>query len=170
MSTQPAWNAQEPGGGENPVWETQVRAAYDALLDAWNRRSAEDFAALFAPDGNVVGFDGTPVDGKTEIEAHLRQIFESHQTAAYVGKIREVRLLTDDIVFLRAVAGMVPPGGTDLNPDANAVQSLVAVRRNAQWRIALYHNTPAAFHGRPEASQALTDELRQLLTHRGTAD
>jgi uncharacterized protein (TIGR02246 family) len=110
-----------------------------------------------------VGFDGSPIDGKAEIETHLTQIFGSHSTASYLGKIREVRLLTDEVALLRAVAGMVPPGGTDLNPDVNAVQSLVAVRRNAEWRIALYQNTPAAFHGRPEASQALTDELRQLL-------
>ena len=31
------------------------------------------------------------------------------------------------------------------------------------WRIALYQNTPAQFHGRPELSRALTEELRQLL-------
>ena len=163
MSAQPAWNRQEPGGGEAPIGEVQVRALYQSLLDAWNRHSAEDFATLFMPDGNVVGFDGSPIDGKSEIESHLRQIFTSHETAAYVGKVREVRLLTDDVALLRSVAGMVPPGGTDLNPGVNAVQSLVAVRSNAQWRIALFQNTPAAFHGRPEASQALTDELRELL-------
>ena len=63
--------------------------------------------------------------------------------------------------MLRAVAGMVPAGQDDLLPALNAVQSLVAVQREGQWRIALFQNTPAAFHGRPEAVEALTEELRQ---------
>jgi len=28
------------------------------------------------------------------------------------------------------------------------------------WRIALFQNTPAAFHGRPEAAKKLSAELR----------
>jgi hypothetical protein len=36
------------------------------------------------------------------------------------------------------------------------MQSLVAQRDDNGWRVVLYHNTPAAFHGRPEASEAMT--------------
>jgi uncharacterized protein (TIGR02246 family) len=77
--------------------------------------------------------------------------------------VREVRFLTPDVAVLRAVAGLVPAGTRDLNPDLNAVQSLVAARHGGQWRVELYQNTPAAFHGRPEESAALTAELRALL-------
>jgi hypothetical protein len=41
--------------------------------------------------------------------------------------------------------------------------ALVAVRGDDRWRIAVYQNTPAAFRGRPDLSQALTEELRRLL-------
>lgn len=58
---------------------------------------------------------------------------------------------------------MVPPGGSDINPAVNAIQSLVAVRREDLWRIALFQTTPAAFHGRPELSEQLTSELRREL-------
>lgn len=143
--------------------EIQIRALYSQILACWNRRSAEELAALFAGDANVVGFDGSPLDGRAAIEAEMRRIFAHHQTAAYVGKIREVRLLTADVAILRAVAGMVPPGQTDINPAVNAIQTLVAVVRDGAWRIALYQNTPAQFHGRPELAQQLTEELRQLL-------
>jgi uncharacterized protein (TIGR02246 family) len=74
-----------------------------------------------------------------------------------------VRFLTPEVAVLRAVSGLVPPGQPDLNPAANAVQALIAVRQEDQWRIALYQNTPAQFHGRPELAQQLTDELRKLL-------
>ena len=143
--------------------EIEVRTLYGQLLDSWNRRNAGDFAALCAEDGNLVGFDGSPLNGRAEIESSIRQIFADHLTAAYVGKIREVRFLTPEVAILRAVACMVPPGQSDLNPAVNTVQTLVAAKRAGQWRIALFQNTPAQFHGRPELAQELTEELRQLL-------
>ena len=140
-----------------------VRALYQQLLDSWNKRHAGEMAALFAEDGNLIGFDGSQVNGRAEIEAHLSPIFAVHPTSAYIGKVREMRLLAPEVALLRAVAGMVPPGGADINPAVNAIQTLVTVKREGKWRIALFQNTPAQFHGRPELAQQLTEELRQLL-------
>jgi hypothetical protein len=58
---------------------------------------------------------------------------------------------------------MAPPGKDDINPEVNAVQSMVAARRGGKWEIALFQNTPAAFHDRPELSKKLTGELRAVL-------
>ncbi len=143
--------------------EHAVSSLYRALLDCWNRRNAHDFAALCATDGNLVGFDGSHLNGRTEIESVLHQIFAHHQTSSYVGKVKEVRFLSPDVAVLRAVAGMVPPGQSDINPAVNAVQTLVAAKQEGRWRIAVFQNTPAAFHGRPELSEQLTEELRQVL-------
>ena len=149
---------------ESPsVDEMEVNALFRQLMDNWNKRLAEDFARLFEKESNLIGFDGSQINGRAEIGAHLSQIFTDHQTAAYVWKIRGTRFLTPEVAILRAVAGMVSPGQKDLNPAVNAVQTLVAVKREGRWRIALYQNTPAQFHGRPELSQQLTEELRQLL-------
>lgn len=140
-----------------------ITTLYQRLLDTWNQRDAVAYAALFDEDATVVGFDGSAMNGREEIEATLRQIFADHVTAAYVGKVRGVRLLASGVAILRAVVGMVPPGASDINPAVNAIQTLVAARRDGQWRIALFQNTPAQFHGRPEVSAALTEELRRLL-------
>jgi len=43
------------------------------------------------------------------------------------------------------------------------MQTMVAVNRAGEWRIALLQNTPAQFHGRPEMAEALTQDLRELL-------
>jgi uncharacterized protein (TIGR02246 family) len=136
---------------------------YEQLLDAWNARDAAAFAALFSDDGSVIGFDGSPMNGGEEIASTLKAIFGSHQTARYVAKVREVRRLAPDVHLVRSVVGMVPPGKAELNPAVNAVQSLVAVGRGADMRIALLHNTPAAFHGRPEMAEQLTRELAEVL-------
>jgi uncharacterized protein (TIGR02246 family) len=143
--------------------EIEIRALYQQLLDSWNKRSADAFAAVFTLDGHVIGFDGSQMSGRAEIAGTLGQIFADHLTAPYVSKVREARLLSSDVAVLRAVVGMVPPGQSDINPAVNAIQTLVAVRRNGTWSIALFQNTPAQFHGRPVLVQQLTEELRQLL-------
>jgi hypothetical protein len=58
---------------------------------------------------------------------------------------------------------MVPPGEKKVKPERNAAQSLIAVKENETWKIALFQNTPAQYHGRPEVSQALTNELNALV-------
>ncbi len=123
-------------------------------------------ASLFVDDANVVGFDGSQMNGRAAIDAELGNIFADHRTAAYVGKVREVRFLSGDVAVLRAVVGMLPPGGSDINPATNAIQSLVALRDGDRWRITLFQNTPAQFHGRPGLSDALTKELRAELAKR----
>lgn len=154
-SSQP--NTSETSGG------APVAALYRQLLDSWNRRDASAFAALFDDEGQSIGFDGSPMSGRDEIATTLGQIFADHVTARYVARVRGVRLLAPDVGLLRAVVGMVPPGQSDINPAVNAMQTMVAVNRVGEWRIALLQNTPAQFHGRPGMVEALTQELRELL-------
>lgn len=143
--------------------ESEVRALYQRLLESWNKRDADAFAVLFHEDGESIGFDGSQMSGPAEIAATLQQIFLSHQTAPYVAKVKSVRFLAPDVAILRAIVGMVPPGQKELNPAVNTLQTLVAARHGDQWLIALFQNTPAQFHGRPELVQQMTEELRQLL-------
>ncbi|HWI71440.1 MAG TPA: SgcJ/EcaC family oxidoreductase [Baekduia sp.] len=140
-----------------------VQELYRALLAAWNADDAEAFAAAFADDGEVVGFDGSEMAGRAAIATELGRIFADHATGSYVGIIRSVRQIGDDAFLLRSVAGVVPAGDDDVKPELNAVQSLVASWREGRWEIDLYHNTPAQLHGRPEAAAALTEELRDQL-------
>lgn len=114
-----------------------------------------------------MGFDGSQANGRTEIERHLTPIFADHPTAAFVTILREVRALGDGVQLLRAVAGMVRPGEHSVNPVTNAVQSLVAVRTGNDWRVALFQNTPAAFHGRPKDAERLTTELQAAFEQGG---
>ena len=143
--------------------DTSVRALYFDLLKAWNERDAARFAALFTEHGQTVGFDGSTTDGPASIASHLRPIFESHPTAKFVAKVRHIQFIHEDVAVLGAVAGMIPPGGTDIMEARNTIQSLVAARTGEHWRIVLFQNTPATFDGRPQDRAALTEELRTLL-------
>jgi uncharacterized protein (TIGR02246 family) len=140
-----------------------VEELYRGLLAAWNANDAEAFAAPFDEHGTVVGFDGSEMSGRRAIAAELGRVFASHATGSYVGIIRSVRPIGEDAFLLRAVSGVVPAGADDVDPDLHAVQSLVASWHEGAWKIDLYHNTPAAWHGRPEDQAALSAELRGLL-------
>jgi len=143
--------------------ETRVRGLYQSLLDCWNQRDSHAFAVLFEVKGHLIGFDGSQINGRSPIEAEMDRIFHNHVPAAFVGIVREVRFLTPDIAILRAVAGMVPRGQTEVDQDVNAIQTLVAIKRDGVWQIALFQNTPVQFHGRPNLAQELTEELNQTL-------
>jgi uncharacterized protein (TIGR02246 family) len=143
---------------------TAMIALHGELLDAWNVRDAARFAALFADNGGSIGFDGSEMSGRREIADQLSAVFGSHPTASYVRKVRDVLPLGDGAAVLRAVVGMVPPGGRDINPAVNAIQTLTARNSGERWEIVLFQNTPAAYHGRPEAVDALTEELRSRLS------
>ena len=143
--------------------ENRLRTLYQNLLKSWNQRDDHAFAVLFEVKGHLVGYDGSQINGRTAIQVEMDRIFHNHIPAAFVGIVREVRFPAPDMAILRAVAGMVPRGQTEVNPAVNAIQTLVAVKREGVWQIALFQNTPAQFHGRMDLAQQLTEELSQTL-------
>ncbi|WP_028784419.1 SgcJ/EcaC family oxidoreductase [Thalassobacillus devorans] len=143
--------------------EQQVRKLYEQLISAWNRRNAKGMADLFSKNGESIGFDGSQSQGPEEIFSHLDPVFRDHPTAPYVTKIKEIRFLGEDIAIVRAIAGMVPPGESDIKPEVNTHQTLLLSFQNGKWNIELFQNTPAQFHGRPELVEKMSAELRELL-------
>jgi uncharacterized protein (TIGR02246 family) len=161
-----------PGGDVNGADEKLITALYRELLLAWNDLDAEKLAAGFTEDGELIGFDGSQIRGRGSIESTTRKIFDDFgkpagpgqgaQTGTFVSAVRSVRFLSPDAAVLVAVNGSAVSG--KLVPERNAVQSMVAVRTPAGWRIAHLQTTPAAYHGRPDLAEALTVELERLLT------
>ena len=150
----------------NDHWsaETAIRALYIHLMDGWNAGSGVLFAAPFANDADLVGFDGTHLRGREAIAAFHQQLFDTYvKGSRLVGKVTHVRFPTPDVALMHALGGTVLAGASDLAPDRNSVQTLVAVRDGDGWRLAAFQNTRAQFFGRPEAAEALTEELRQFL-------
>ena len=92
--------------------ESVVRALYQQLLASWNAWNATGFAAPFTDDADVIGFDGSQMTGRAEIEATLRQIFADHETGAYVGIVRKCT-----------------------PPDAGGGPAARRLRRHSRWSI-----------------------------------
>lgn len=143
--------------------EDEVTELYHRLIGGWNANDAEGMAAPIALDGLVIGYDGSQMFGREDVASQLGQIFADHKTATYLAKVRLVKPLGSEAALLHAVVGMIPPGGTELMPDRNAIQTVVASRGNEGWHVALFQTTPAQFHGRPELAEQLTAELSELM-------
>jgi uncharacterized protein (TIGR02246 family) len=149
------------------VERSDIEDLYGRLLDAWNQRNAVAMADCFSPNATMIGFDGSTEVGTDAIAAHLAPIFRDHPTAAYVHIVEDVTELAPGVSMLRASVGMVPPGKTQLNSAANAIQCCVARQGDDGWKVELFQNTPAAFHGRPHLTDAMTSRL-QAVADRGT--
>jgi len=147
-----------------------LRDLHASLLAAWNRQDARAYAECFRDDALVVGFDGSEMHGRSEIAQQLESIFADHQVASYVRIVRGVRALDAQTALLHAVVGMVPPGGDDVMPDRHAVQILIGRLDADRWRAVSFQNTPARLDGRPDAVDALTQELRAALGRTPNSD
>ncbi|WP_079479014.1 SgcJ/EcaC family oxidoreductase [Halobacillus salinus] len=142
------------------TYEEAITSVYEQLISSWNDRDAKGMASLFTESGESIGFDGSISKGSEDIYAHLEPIFRDHPTPPFITKVKEVIFLGEKAAILRAIAGMVPPGGSDINPDLNTHHTLTLEYINGDWKIVLFQNTPAQFHGRPELVEQMTDELR----------
>ena len=144
--------------------EAAIRDLLWQLIDGWNQGSGEAFAAPFAEDADFVGFDGTYFKGRKEIVSFHKMLFGRILVGTrLVGKIRGVRFLTPEVALMHAVGGTMMPGQSDLDPDRNSIQTLVATKHDGAWKLAAFQNSRAQFLGRPELAEKLTEELRQEL-------
>jgi uncharacterized protein (TIGR02246 family) len=57
--------------------EVDVRALYQQMMDAWNTGSGEVYAAPFAEDGDLIGFDGTHFKGRQGIAPFHQRLHRS---------------------------------------------------------------------------------------------
>src|SRR5690349_13412218 len=94
----------------------EIERLHEKLLLFWNSQDAHGMASLFCEDGNTIGFDGSQLNGQSEIKVELEKIFSHHKTASYVWKVEEVRFMTETVALLRAIVGMMPPGKNEIDP------------------------------------------------------
>jgi len=132
---------------ESSAQEADVAAIRDLQArqaDAWNRHDAAAYAALFAPDGDVVNVLGWWWKGRAEIQRKLTDAF------AWVFRDSRLSITNIDVRFLDpscAVAHVrwtlegakTPPGAPD--PPRDGIQLQVLEKQGDGWMIASFQNT-----------------------------
>jgi uncharacterized protein (TIGR02246 family) len=122
--------------------EASVRALYEQLMDGWNQGSAAAFAAPFVEDADFIAFDGTHFRGRSEIESCHRPLFEKWlKGTRLTGEVRATRFLSPEVAIMQAFGRTTMRNKADPAPERDSVQTLVAAKRDGEWRLVAFHNT-----------------------------
>ncbi len=121
--------------------EATIRDLYERMMDGWNRGSGEAFAEVFAEDGDQVAFDGTHFAGRREISDFHQELFDKWlKGTRLVGLVESVRFPVPDAAVAHARGGIIMRGKSEPSPERDSIQTLIAVRRNGEWRLAALDN------------------------------
>jgi uncharacterized protein (TIGR02246 family) len=131
------------GAMDHTTDEAAIRDLFRQLLDDWGRGDGDAYGSRFTEDADYVAFDGSHTRGQRAIAASHQQLFDKYlnKGTRLTGRIESVRFLSPDTALVHAVGGTVMRGKTRPSPERDSIQTLVAVRRDGQWRFAAFHNS-----------------------------
>ncbi|GAA0236662.1 SgcJ/EcaC family oxidoreductase [Haladaptatus pallidirubidus] len=136
-------NVTTPGEEESAsADEAAVRKLYQKLMDGWNQGSGAAFASVFAEDGDLIGFDGTHLHGREEIDSFHQELFDRWlKGTRLVGQVEDVAFAAPDVAVLHAVGGTIPSGKSTPVSERDSIQTLVATKRDGDWHFTAFQNT-----------------------------
>ena len=112
------------------------------LVVAWSHHDADAFANLFLEDGTMI-LPGVLRTGRAEIRDYMAQAFQNEYKASQVtGQPLDLRFLTPDVAVLLTEGGVLAPGDTEVTADRAIRATWLAVKRDGQWQLANYQNSP----------------------------
>jgi uncharacterized protein (TIGR02246 family) len=122
--------------------ERALRALYDELMQGWNDGSGARFAGVFTENGDLVGFDGTHLQGRQVIVNFQQVLFDKWlKGTRLIGAVHDLRFLGPDTAVMHAIGDMLKRGATKPQRARASIQTLTAVRTDEGWRIAAFQNT-----------------------------
>lgn len=135
-------HAAEYGTGDQRADEQTLRDLLQALLARWAAGDAEGYAALFTPDADYVAFDGVNQKGRAAIVAGHQPLFSRWlKGSRLVGEATDIRFLAPDVALLHVTGNTVLAGKSSPTPERASTQTMVAVKREGEWRFTAFHNT-----------------------------
>jgi uncharacterized protein (TIGR02246 family) len=112
------------------------------MIAAWAVADAEAIANLFVDDGTMI-LAGTYCDNRAAIQAYFAEAFRGeYRDTQVTGKPLASRFLGPDAGVLLTVGGVLEPGETEMSSKQAIRASWTVVRRDGEWRLAAYQNTP----------------------------
>lgn len=122
--------------------QAAVAALPARMIETWAAHDAEGFGELFTEDGTLI-LPGVYQKGRAEIRAFMESAFAGHLKGSRVtGQPIDIKLLGADTVALITQGGVIAAGETELSDKAAIRASWILVKRDGQWKLAVYHNCP----------------------------
>jgi uncharacterized protein (TIGR02246 family) len=120
-----------------------VAALTQRVIAAWAYGDGDAFAEVFVEDGTMI-LPGLFKKGREEIRAYLKEAYEGpYKNTQVTGRPLDLRFFGPDSGILITQGGVLAPGETEVS-DAQAIRATwTVVKRDGQWRLAAYQNSPA---------------------------
>jgi uncharacterized protein (TIGR02246 family) len=120
-----------------------VLAVIQAGYAAWEANDADEFVAVYLDDATVVQ-PGVHEKNRQEIRTTMAAGFAGPlKGSRIVDTPQDVRFVNDETAIVVSEGGIVFPGETAC-PSARLVRATwVVAKRDDQWLVAAYHNSPA---------------------------
>jgi uncharacterized protein (TIGR02246 family) len=123
--------------------QAAIGALTQRMLAAWAYQDANGIADLFVEDGTLV-LPGLFKKGREEILLYFKDAFEGqYKGTQVVGRPLDMRFLTADVVLLLSQGGVLASGESEVSDEQAIRASWLAVKRDGEWRLAAYQNSPA---------------------------
>ncbi|WP_433202056.1 SgcJ/EcaC family oxidoreductase [Dactylosporangium sp. CS-047395] len=119
-----------------------VTALPQRLIEAWSKADAAAFGDLFVEDGTMI-MPGRYFQGRAAIEEFMAQAFAGPYKGTQVtGTPLELKVLDANAIVLVSLGGVIAAGEDELSEAAKIRASWVTTKRDGQWRLAVYQNSP----------------------------
>lgn len=113
------------------------------LVAAWAKNDADGVAKVFTEDGILILPGDVYKQGQEEIRSFMAAAYAGpFKGSGVTGKPVDVRFATDDVALLRTHGGILAPGETEIAPELAVRSTWVVVKRDGEWRLAAYQNSP----------------------------
>jgi uncharacterized protein (TIGR02246 family) len=125
-----------------------VTALPGRIAAAWADYDADAFAETFTEDGTLILPNGIYLTNREEIRSYMKKGFAGPYRGTQVtGTPLAVNVLGDGAAVMNTYGGVIAPGATELAADAAVRATWVVTRKEGEWLIAAYQNTPVGTAG-----------------------
>jgi uncharacterized protein (TIGR02246 family) len=123
--------------GARAADEAAIRGLIERAARAWADGDGEAYAAVFAPDADYVTFGGMHLEGREPIARVHQQLFDGPLAGSRLAlTVKKVRFLGPDAAIAHVDGGIVEGGRDELTDERRSMQTVVAARRDGEWRVA----------------------------------
>jgi uncharacterized protein (TIGR02246 family) len=113
------------------------------LVAAWSKNDAAGVADVFTEDAVMLLPGDVYKKGRDEIRAFMAAAYAGpFKGTGVTGQPVDVRFVSDDVALLRTHGGILAPGETDIAPELAVRSTWVCVKKDDQWQLAGYQNSP----------------------------
>jgi uncharacterized protein (TIGR02246 family) len=120
-----------------------IKSVLEEQYKAWDAGDADAFVTDYAEDASVV-MPGIYRRSREEVRQSMAESFASFlKGSSAVDKLESIRFLGENAAVAVSEAGIRFPGETEVPADRMVHATWVFAKRNGNWLVAAYSNSPA---------------------------